>query len=152
MTVIAYAVTALSLLADILGRELFSQGIDGAPRFAVYAAIIAGFLGMSLAAEDDSHIRPQVFDYLVPPLFEKMFSRLADAVSALIYGGLGYLAVGFVRVTYENGDIAPVLDWPIWPVQLVLPYTFFSISLRYLVITVAPSLKRPDTSLGREIR
>ena len=139
VTVVAYIATTLSLLADVLGREILGQGVWGAPRFAVYAAIIAGFLGMSLAAADGRHVRPQFLDFLIPPPFDPYMNRLADILSAFLYGSLGVLAWGFVSVSLENGDTAPVLDWTLWPIQLVLPYTFFSVSFRYLMNAAWPA-------------
>lgn len=141
ITIVAYIATTVSLLADVLGREIFGHGVWGAPRFAVYAAIIAGFLGMSLAAADGRHVRPQFLDFLIPTPFDPYMNRLADVLSAFLYGGLGVLAWGFVKVSIENGDTAPVLDWVLWPIQLILPYTFFSVALRYLVNAIFPQSK-----------
>ncbi len=141
VTTFAYCAATISLLADVLARELWDAGIWGAPRFAVYAAIIAGFLGMSLAAADGAHIRPQFLDFVVPKRLDRLANKFADFLSSLIYTSLGVLSVQFVVVSYENGDIAPVLDWLLWPIQLVLPYTFFSVALRYLLQAIWPRLK-----------
>ncbi|MBL4907174.1 MAG: TRAP transporter small permease [Sneathiella sp.] len=151
VTTLAYGAATISLLADIIGREVFQHGIWGAPRFAVYAAIIAGFLGMALAAADNSLIRPRLLDFVIPPEMEEGINRLADLVSAILYGGLFYLAVLFVWETYDNGDVAPVLDWPLWPIQLILPYTFLSVSLRYFAHAVLPLLKLNPLATGEEI-
>jgi len=141
VTVLAYGAAALSLLSDIIGREVFEQGIWGAQRFAVYAAIVAGFLGMVLAAAENSLIRPQMLDFVIPVEMEDGFNRVSDLVSALLYGGLAYLSVNFVWETFINGDTAPVLDWPLWPIQLILPYAFLSVSLRFSLQSFDPSLK-----------
>ena len=45
---LAYATVALLLMGDVLGREFFGEGIFGAPKMAVYAAIVAGFLGLGI--------------------------------------------------------------------------------------------------------
>ena len=44
VTAAASLAATLSLLADVVGREFLQQGVWGAPRFAVDAAIIAVFL------------------------------------------------------------------------------------------------------------
>ena len=141
ITVIAYAATAISLLADVIAREIFSSGIWGAPRFAVYTAIFAGFLGMSLAAADGRHIRPQFLDFLIPPSVNRIVEKAGYFLSSGIYLTLSYLACQFVWVSFENGDTAPVLDWKLWPIQLILPYTFFSVAFRYSVMAAAPESK-----------
>lgn len=141
VTAIAYLAATVSLLADVVGREFLQQGVWGAPRFSVYAAIIAGFLGMSLAASDDSQIRPQIFDALIAAKFDPFFNRLADFISALMYGGLTILAGQFVASSYQNLDVAPVLEWPLWPIQLVLPYAFASVMVRYGCYFIFPDCK-----------
>lgn len=142
MATLSYAAVTLSLLSDIVGRELFGQGIWGAERFAVYAAIIAAFLGLSLASADDLLIRPRFLDAIVPQRFNVAVNRASDAVSALIYMSLGGLAIGYVMGSYARGDITPVLDWPLWPLQLVLPYSFLSAGGRHLLYSVQPDLKQ----------
>lgn len=142
VTTLAYGAAAVSLLADVLGREVLGQGVWGAPRFSVYATIVAGFLGLSLAAADDVHIRPRLLDFLISDQFEPLIDRGADLLSAFLYAALGALAVSFVWITFENGDRAPVLDWYIWPIQCILPYAFFSVAFRYLMQAIDPALKQ----------
>ncbi len=150
VTMLAYSATTLSLLGDVIGRELFETGIWGAQRFAVYAAIVAGFLGMSLAAAEGEHIRPQIFDAVFPEKLNKTVNRIADFLSFVVYILLAFLAVKFVLSSYENSEIAAVLDWPLWPIQLILPYAFFAVSCRYFLFAFSPSLKSAFlTKLGK---
>ena len=96
---------------------------------------------MSLAASDDSQIRPQIFDALVAARFDAFFNRLADLISAFMYGGLALLAGQFVASSYQNSEVAPVLEWPLWPIQLVLPYAFASVMVRYGCYFIFPDCK-----------
>ncbi|WP_025899109.1 TRAP transporter small permease [Sneathiella glossodoripedis] len=141
LTMVAYGATAISLLGDVVGRELFDTGIWGAQRFAVYAAIVAGFLGMSLAAAEGENIRPQILDSIIPRSMNAFVDRLADFVSSGIYLILFYLAVGFVQASYENEEIAAVLDWPLWPIQMILPYAFLAVGIRYFAFAISPEFK-----------
>lgn len=149
ITTLAYSATALSLLVDVFSREVLGQGVWGAPRFAVYTAIVAGFLGMSLAAAENNQIRPQILDAIIPVRFDVYVNRLADLISAIVYLFLTYLAIGFVISSYENNDIAAVLDWQLWPIQLVLPYSFCAVGFRYILYTVSPSLKMAFVEIVR---
>ncbi|WP_169569242.1 TRAP transporter small permease [Sneathiella limimaris] len=137
----AYGAATLSLVIDITGRELIGSGVWGAPRFAVYAAISAGFLGMSLSSASGEQIRPQLLDKVVSVRFSWAVDRMSDFVAALLYGALGVLAISFVQSTYLNGETAAVLEWPLWPIQLVLPYSFFALTLRYVIFACYPSDK-----------
>ncbi len=136
----AYAVVAILLMVDVIGRELFSSTFLGMQQIAVYGAIVAGFLGLTLATSDNSHLRPEFLDFVAGP-FEKLVKRLGDILSAFFYFGATYVALTFVAVSMEVGDKAPVLYFVLWPLQLVIPYAFFSAGLKHLIFGLKPVLK-----------
>jgi len=138
---LAYATVALLLMGDVLGREFFGEGIFGAPKMAVYAAIVAGFLGLALATGAGSHLRPAFLDGVFPDRFDLRAWQAADFVSALIYLGLAWIAIEFVLSTRESGDKAAVLYWTLWPIQMVMPYAFLSCALRHALYCAVPSLR-----------
>jgi len=138
---LAYATVALLLMADVLGREIFGEGIFGAPKMAVYAAIVAGFLGLALATGAGSHLRPAFLDGVIPDRFDRQVWQAADIVSALVYLGLAWVAIEFVLSTRQSSDRAAVLYWLLWPIQVVMPYAFISCALRHALFAIAPSLR-----------
>ncbi|HZD25227.1 MAG TPA: TRAP transporter small permease [Alphaproteobacteria bacterium] len=139
----AYAVVAGLLLSEIIARDLFASAIWGSLQVAVFAAIVAGFLGLSLATGANTHLRPQFADAWWPEAWRPAVARLGDLVSCLLFAALGVIALLYIRDTFVNGDRAAVLYWPLWPIQLVLPYAFFSSAVRHLVFALRPELK-PD--------
>ncbi|MFK7963482.1 MAG: TRAP transporter small permease [Burkholderiaceae bacterium] len=138
---LAYATVALLLMGDVLGRELLGEGIFGAPKMAVYAAIVAGFLGLALATGAGSHLRPAFLDGVCPERFDRYVWQIADLISAIVYLGLAWVAIEFVLSTRQSGDRAAVLYWTLWPIQMVMPYAFCSCALRHGLYVVAPSLR-----------
>ena len=116
---VAYAAVASLLMADVIGRELFGQAFLGTQQLAVYAAILAGFLGLTLATSDNSHLRPEFMDFA----FRRWgaIERLGDALSCLFFLAAAYVAWTFVLISMEAGDRAPVLYFVVWPLQLVIP-------------------------------
>ncbi len=145
----AYAVVAALLLGEIIAREIFVTSIWGSQKMAVFAAIIAGFLGLTLATAANGHLRPHFADGWFPRPWWPAVARLGDLLSAAIFAGLGVVATLYIIDTYLNGDRAAVLYWPLWPIQLVLPYAFYSSALRYLVFALRPDWKpRPDAIEG----
>ena len=141
----AYGIVAGLLLGEIVARELFAASIWGSQRMAVFAAILAGFLGLSLTTGTNGHLRAQFADRWVPESWRPMVERLGDFVSAAIYLALAVIALGYIGETYENGDQASVLYWPLWPLQLILPYAFASSAFRHVVFGLQPSLKPEPT-------
>jgi TRAP-type C4-dicarboxylate transport system permease small subunit len=142
----AYAVVAILLMVDVVGRELFSTAFLGMQQIAVYGAIVAGFLGLTLATSDNAHLRPEFLDFLAGSA-EKQVKRIGDMISALFYFGATYVALTFVQISMEAGDKAPVLYFVLWPLQLVIPYAFFSAGLKHLIFALKPSLKPHSTDV-----
>jgi TRAP-type C4-dicarboxylate transport system permease small subunit len=146
---IAYVIVTALLLGEIVAREVFLTAIWGSQKMAVFAAIIAAFLGLVLATADNVHLRPQFADRWIPQQFSGVADRLGDFISAAIFAAMGITASAYLYDTYANGDRAAVLYWPLWPIQLILPYAFYSCALRHLAFAIRPGLKpKPGSSLG----
>ena len=137
---IAYAIVAGLLMADVIGRELFATSFLGAQQIAVYGAIIAGFLGLTLATSDNAHLRPEFMDFVFAR-HEALVSRLGDFVSAVFFFAGAWIAITFVGISMESGDRAPVLYFFVWPLQLVIPYAFASSGVKHLIFALEPGLK-----------
>lgn len=135
---LAYVVVAALLLGDVMAREFFGVSIWGAQKIAVFASIIAGMVGFAIADAQNAHMRPTFADGLLPFPWT---NRLSDFVAAAIYVAFGWYACVFVSETYAFNEQAAVLYVPVWPVQLVLPYAFFSAALRHGIFFFKPELK-----------
>ena len=140
LATIAYATVAGLLITDVVGREVFGITFLGAQQMAVYGAILAGFLGLTLATSDNSHLRPGFMDFLLQR-WESQVQRVGDALSSLFFFLSAYIAWTFVAVSLENQDKAPVLYFVVWPLQLVIPYAFISSGLKHLIFAIRPELK-----------
>lgn len=136
----AYAAVAGLLMADVIGRELFSTSFLGAQQLAVYGAILAGFLGLTLATSDNAHLRPEFMDFALRR-HEPLTVRLGDIVSAAFFFAACYVAWTFVEISMEAMDRAPVLYFVVWPLQLVIPYAFASSGVKHLIYALRPDLK-----------
>ena len=138
---LAYAGVAALLLGEVVARELFQYSIWGSQKIAVFAAIIAGFLGLSIATAANRHLRPQFADRWWPAAWQATLERLGDSISSVIFLALGIVATMYVSDTYANTDRAAVLYWPLWPIQLVIPYAFYASGLRHAIFAWRPDLK-----------
>ncbi|MBL8349080.1 MAG: TRAP transporter small permease [Burkholderiaceae bacterium] len=139
--VVAFAGTAVALMADVLARELFGNGIFGAQRFAVWSNAIAGLLGFALVTAERGHLRPQFADALLPRALEPHVDRIGEVVSALICLGLFWFAVDFVLSSARLGERGMAIPILVWPIQLVLPWMFLSSALRHLAFAAWPLLR-----------
>ena len=138
---IAYAGVAGLLLGEIVAREIFSSSIWGSQRIAVFCAIVAGFLGLSLATGSNGHLRPQFADNWFPARMRDGVVRFGDFLSAVTWIVFAVIAAVYVTETYESNEKAAVLYWLLWPLQLVLPYAFASCGVRHFIFGLKPELK-----------
>ena len=153
LAVVAYATVAIVLVLDVLGRELMfpllqalgvpggAGGVFGASKMAVYALIVATYAGIGVAAATASHIVPRAGFFVVPRAWGPAMDRCADAVTAALL--LMAACAGFllVRGSWEMGLRAPILQWPLWAVQLAMPLGFTSAALRYAGFARWPDLR-----------
>ena len=145
VAVTAYAVTCALLLADVISREFFSASIFGAQKLAVFGAIIAGILGLSIAVGNNAHLRTSFADNLLPCPW---VSRVGDALSALLFGGLCWYAVIFVGESMEFGDKAEVIKLPLWPFQSIFVVGFGLAAFKHLAFAIDPAAKPHPVSEG----
>ena len=138
IAVSAYALTCSLLLGDVFAREFLSQAIWGAQKLAVFGAIVAGILGLTIAVGNNAHLRAGFADRVLP---WGWVDRAGDLVSAALFGGLCWYAIAFVGESLEFRDRAEVIGIPLWPIQLVFPYAFGTAALRHLIFFVAPGTR-----------
>ena len=141
VAIIAYVVIAALLLVDVGMRELAGSSIWGAQRISVYLMIVTGFLGLGLAADRGRHLRPNFADHLIPARFAALADRTGSAIMAAVFLYFAWLGIDFVRSAYEYGDMARTIKTPLWMIELVVPYAFLSIALRYGFYAIWPELK-----------
>jgi len=139
--VLAFSITSIALMADVLGREFFGNGIFGAQRLAVWTTAIAGLVGFALVTAEAGHLRPRFLDGLVPKSAGPGLDRFGDLLSAVICIGLGWYAVQFVQSSAALGERGMAIPIKVWPIQLILPWMFFSSALRHLCFAGWPALK-----------
>lgn len=139
--VLAFTGTALALMADVLAREFFGNGIFGAQRFAVWANAIAGLLGFALVTAERGHLRPQFADALLPKSLEPHIERIGEVVSAVICLGLAWYATVFVLSSARLGERGMAIPILVWPIQIVLIWMFASSALRHIAYATWPALR-----------
>lgn len=132
-----------ALVADVIAREFFGNGIFGAQRFAVWATAIAGLIGFALVTAERGHLRPQFTDKWLPAAWDPHMERISDVVSAVICLALGWYAIEFVKSSYALGERGMAIPIKLWPIQLILPWMFFSSAIRHLIFAASPAL-RPE--------
>lgn len=141
VAVMAVSLSAVALFADLLAREIFSTGLFGSLRIAVFSVAVASLLGFAVCVGTNSHMRIGLLDRLIPSRSERAYGRLSSAVSAVIAGFLTYYAWIFVSETRRVNEVELSLGIPLWPIQLVLIWAFGSACVRHFLFALWPDLQ-----------
>ncbi len=136
---ISMALMTILVICDVISREVFNTGIPWAQKSAVYLMIWGGFVGAILVAEKASHLRPEVGDKLWGEKGKLIFVRIQNFVMFLFCAMFVYYAYSYVKESFSFGDKSVVLQVPLWTLQIIIPYTFFSMGLRNVFFFFNPN-------------
>ena len=103
--------------------------------------MIGSFAGIGIATATGSHIVPRFAYGWVPAAWGPAMDRLADVLTGLFLVGVAWFGFKFVGSSFKTDLRAPVLDWPVWPIQLAIPLGFLSAAGRYFLYAAWPALK-----------
>jgi TRAP-type C4-dicarboxylate transport system permease small subunit len=132
------------VIFDVGSREIAQTGIPWAQKSAVYLMIWAGFLGAVLVTHKVEHLRPEVADKLWKGKSRIWSMRVQNFCVFIFCALMTRAGVHYVLESKEFGDENIILNMPMWILQLVIPYCFLSMSLRYLYFTFLPKEKNPE--------
>jgi hypothetical protein len=153
LAVACFTFIAGIMLTDVLLRELVAPvlrllgfepgaiGIFASQKLSVFALVIGSFAGIGIATATGSHLVPRVGFSWVPASWNAAMDRLADVITGLFLLGVAWYGWVYVASSRLTDLRAPVLDWPVWPIQLAIPLGFLSAAIRYFVYAARPDLK-----------
>lgn len=136
--VVVMVAMALILIGEVVMREIIGAGVLGGPQVATFLMIWAAYFGFNYATSEGAHMRPRFADGWFPARWTPSTIRIGNIVSCLVLCLMGLASIRFVQDSFEFGETAIGLGWATWPVQLVLPLTFFLGALRHLTYAAFP--------------
>jgi len=137
-------ILTLLVVMDVGARELYQTGIPWAQKGAVYMMIWSGFLGAILVTHKVEHLRPEIADKIWKGPLKSFYLRFHNFLVFLFTAAMAWYSVQYVIESKSFGDVNVVLGIKMWILQLIIPYTFTSMSLRYLYFIVFPREKNPE--------
>lgn len=141
---VAFVVMAGALIVDVGMREITGAGVLGAPQVGVIGMIAVAMFGFGIAASQGAQLRPRFMDGVFPKAWGPALDRLADAITAAGFAGIGWLAIIMVAESARLGDVTSVLRWPIWPMQTIIAVAFATNAVRYALFAIWPALRPAD--------
>lgn len=140
----------LIMFADVGAREIFKEGISWAQKISLHLMFWGGMLGVAVVSSKGAHIRPEIGEKLWPKSLKPFLKSLEHFFIAAFCAAMAWVAFSFVLQSKADGQRHPVTDIPLWILQIVLPYTFLSMTLRHLVYSLAPSVRPADVNEAEE--
>ncbi|AFT71584.1 TRAP transporter, DctQ-like membrane protein [Alloalcanivorax dieselolei B5] len=99
------------------------------------AVLWIGLLGAMIASRRDEHIRIDLLGQWLPKSFQPWITGAVDLFTAAICTLVAWYSIGFVIEEYQYGEIA-FAGIPSWVPQVIIPFGFSVMALRYLVLFV----------------
>ncbi len=144
LTVAAFALMAVALLADVISRRVFQTGLIGATEVAVVGMIAVAMFGIGIATDEGAHLRPRLFDRLFPKSAEGLVDRAASFVTGAFFTVFAALSVWMVIESAGLGDRTEIMNFPVWMLQSMIAIAFATNAARSFVFAADPSLKPSD--------
>ena len=141
ITIVAFALMAVSLLADVISRRLFMTGLIGATEVAVIGMVAVAMFGIGVATDEGGHLRPRLFDALIPKAAEGAVNRAASAVTGVFFTVFAGLSAYMLAQSFALGDRTEILRAPVWCLQSIIFLAFATNAVRFFVYALRPDLK-----------
>ncbi|HBQ21515.1 MAG: hypothetical protein A2Z91_02070 [Deltaproteobacteria bacterium GWA2_38_16] len=118
--------------SQVIMRNFFSGGFTWADVCLRNMVLWVGFIGASLATQQNRHITIDALTKFLSPFWK----RISEVLTSLFSFGMGIVfmmaSYGFVKSEYEAQGMA-FLGIPFWVIQLIIPIGFGFISFRFLI-------------------
>jgi len=136
--VLVVLLTAMILLAAglILLRNIFDMGLAWGDPTLRALVLWVGLMGAVVASRENKHINIDVLLRFLTLRARAICQVGVGLFTAFVCALVSFHAVRFVYHDYEAGTMA-FGGLPVWIVELILPFGFFLISLRYVFFTIA---------------
>ncbi|MGJ3232084.1 MAG: TRAP transporter small permease [Oceanicaulis sp.] len=141
ITIAAFALMAVALMADVISRRLFMTGLIGATEVAVIGMVAVAMFGIGVATDEGGHLRPRLFDALIPKAADAALNRLASLVTSLFFAVFAGLAFFMVAQSVALGDRTEILRAPVWMLQAMIFLAFATNAVRFFIYALRPDLK-----------
>ena len=122
-------------MADIAMRLITGGSLIWIPPVLQSLVLWLGLLGALLASRSQEHIALDVISRFVGPLGKKICGISGCLFATIVCGLMAYFSIEFIQTSIEYNDIA-FAQIPAWPLQLIIPFTFSLMAVRFFFHTL----------------
>jgi C4-dicarboxylate transporter DctQ subunit len=136
MLLAAVLFVMLSLaITDIAMRLMTGGSLIWIPPVLQVLVLWLGLLGALLASRSQEHIAIDVISRFVGPLGKRVCGISGSFFATLVCSIVALYSVVFIQQSIEYDDIA-FAQVPAWPLQLIIPFTFSLMAVRFFLHTL----------------
>ena len=134
---LALVLSTMLILAitDIAMRLITGGSLIWIPPVLQILVLWLGLLGALLATRSQEHIAIDVISRFVGRLGKKICGISGSLFAAIVCSLVAYFSIEFLQQSIEYDDIA-FAQVPAWPLQLIIPFTFSLMALRFFLHTI----------------
>ena len=124
-----FVLAFISVISRLCFNVCFVGCIDVVQNMVLWCT----FLGGSIGARKNKHLSINVFHTLFKGRLKTIITVSLYVIVSIISAFLAWSGYRFCLSQHEFGETLPTLGVKLWKLQLILPYTFTIVSLRYLL-------------------
>ncbi|MDP7144894.1 MAG: TRAP transporter small permease subunit [Pseudomonadales bacterium] len=129
LTMMTVAVVQIAL------RNFFDSGMFWADSFVRILVLWVALLGAMVATRENNHIKIDVLSRYLPEHIDRHLSAVVGVVASVVCAVVAWYCAQFVLLESEDPSMA-FAQVPHWVCELILPFAFAVMSLRFLLGTV----------------
>ncbi len=136
-TVVVYGLIQLLL-------RVLPNGLIWSQNFALVLTLWVGFLGASMAAHDNKHLRVEAVQRHIPPSMRKWVAAASAGLTTAFCFGLMFLSLRYIAFNYDEyestehlGGIVQGMSLPKYIAFIALPLSFAVMAARFAAQAVA---------------
>ena len=121
-------------VAQIALRNFFDSGVLWIDPILRLMMLWVALVGALVASRSNKHIAIDILYRLLPPFWRPWVQSFTFLFTAIVCGLVAYHSTRFVIDEYTYESVFPdIPSLPTWPLQIIIPFAFFVISIRYLI-------------------
>ncbi|GAB4174980.1 MAG: hypothetical protein Kow00108_10050 [Calditrichia bacterium] len=132
LLVVITLILVIGAFTQVILRNIFNTGIEGAEIVLRHLVLWIGFIGASLATRDEQHINVDLFSRIVGKKHKRIARIITDLVAVAVAFLLAYAGSQFVLSEYEFGTTL-FGNIKAWYFQIIIPIGFMMIGLRFFL-------------------
>lgn len=156
LVVMLLGVMVLLAFLQVILRNYFSTGILWADPFLRHMVLWIGFLGASLASQQEKHINIDIVTRFVSAKTTNAVRIITNLFAAIVCFALANAGFTFLKSELTTrGALFRIgeTDFPMWWFQVIIPvgfalmmFRFFLRTLEHIIAAVRPADHTPDTN------